>query len=1256
MRLKELTLTGYKTFADKTKFEFDAGITAVIGPNGSGKSNVADAIRWALGEQAYSVLRGKKTDDMIFSGSAKRSRSSMAEVLMTFDNSDGFFPIEFSEISLGRRAYRDGANEYVLNGNRVRLKDVSELLGNSGLAERTYTVIGQGLVDSALQAKPDERRALFEEAAGIGTYRDRRDDALRKLEETRHNLERARDILSEITPRVKTLERQAERARSYTVLAAELDQHTRLWFAYHFATLKTVIAQSTMARDACATQAAAARASAEAQEQRVAGLRGEQAGLREQLQVLLPMRDATRRRNEAASRELAVLRERGSSHIAQISSAEREIEERAGSISDLEQRVQLATEMVTTTQTQLTARQLELDAAQQVATTVRAARAGLERQRSSAQQELMRFNAQIAGSQNRLNVLRNRQTALKNVMGEFNQRTERTAANKTRDAELQVSHKLGLDQDVQRLAELSTAVNTAQQTHEQARATLGEVGAQHAASEAEFKMAERMNTFVQLRAQSRDGDLAAAAHNAGLQGYRGTLANMIKIHPDDERAVRAALGDALNAVVVETREGLTHARAWMARQTNTNGRLALLALPALRTIDDEYDLGDRTVLTIARGQNARLLADLVNCEPWLQPAVRLLLGRAFLCRDLDSANTLAQALPPGCMCVTRDGEAAFPSGGMQLVAGTRRAMVIGSDGAVDDDTLLLDLDTAKARLSDVKARRTEAEAQVTAARARLEEATRVRVQFEREAGQRRNQHDELQRQLARYDDQTALIQTERGRAEVELTELRVTMTTVAGDIERDEARQATAQQALAAIEHQLREQSDRTDAQGHLFQATGHAQSNDASATRSESWMDALNRTTAQMATAQAQLRAAEGVLGERRAEVSAARLAHQQRVAWLQAIHTEREQSAHKLGKLSAEHEQSATEIGEIEARLKPIQEAMAEIDRQVFDADTVRREAERTLREAESALTAAELEVARHHDEMTSLQARAVDALGEPEPAPAISPESTTSTDATVSGMVTTADTAAEHAQVHGAPVELAAEAEPEFVMELPEGTDERMLQLRGQIKRLGAINFEAQTEFDELSKRHKFISEQSEDLEKASASLQAIITDLNDVMNVTFREVFDRIAREFQDTFKMLFGGGQARLTLINADNLDESGVEITAQPPGKRPQSLALLSGGERSMTAAALLFAILKVKPTPFCVLDEMDAALDEANVYRFRSMLESLIDTTQFIVITHNRRTVEAAKTIYGISMGSDSASIALSLKIDEAEARLRKD
>ncbi|MCL4506021.1 MAG: AAA family ATPase [Chloroflexi bacterium] len=248
MHLKHLVLNGYKTFANKTSFDFTEGITAVIGPNGSGKSNVADSIRWALGEQQFSLLRGKKTDDMIFAGSSRRPRASMAEVLLTFDNSDGFFPVEFTEIAIGRRAYRDGANEYLLNGNRVRLRDITDLLGHTGLAERTYTVIGQGLVDTALTQRPEERRALFEEAAGIGAYRDRRDDALRKLEETRHNLERVRDILTEITPRVGQLERQATRARQYQVLNGELKEHTRRWFSYHYQHARSAVERSTAAR------------------------------------------------------------------------------------------------------------------------------------------------------------------------------------------------------------------------------------------------------------------------------------------------------------------------------------------------------------------------------------------------------------------------------------------------------------------------------------------------------------------------------------------------------------------------------------------------------------------------------------------------------------------------------------------------------------------------------------------------------------------------------------------------------------------------------------------------------------------------------------------------------------------------------------------------------------------------------------------------------------------------------------------------
>jgi len=343
MHLKSLTLNGYKTFASKAQFEFGAGITCIIGPNGSGKSNIADGIRWALGEQQFSLLRGKRTDDMIFSGSARRARASMAEVVLTFDNSDGFFPIEFSEIEIGRRAFRDGANEYILNGNRVRLRDVSDMLGHSGLSERTYTVIGQGLVDNALAQKPEERRALFEEAAGIATYRDRREDALRKLDETRHNLERAKDILSEITPRLNSLERQAARARQYRALKTELDELTKRYFGYYYRRVLQSIADAGAGRDRAQQAAADALAAVNALD-----AVGEQ--LREQRRTLVaaaaeiqPRRDAARRTSESASRSVAVMRERLAAAEAQVVRAQRDLDEHVAAIEGAGRRSNAAT-------------------------------------------------------------------------------------------------------------------------------------------------------------------------------------------------------------------------------------------------------------------------------------------------------------------------------------------------------------------------------------------------------------------------------------------------------------------------------------------------------------------------------------------------------------------------------------------------------------------------------------------------------------------------------------------------------------------------------------------------------------------------------------------------------------------------------------------------------------------------------------------------------------------------------------------------
>jgi chromosome segregation protein len=413
----------------------------------------------------------------------------------------------------------------------------------------------------------------------------------------------------------------------------------------------------------------------------------------------------------------------------------------------------------------------------------------------------------------------------------------------------------------------------------------------------------------------------------------------------------------------------------------------------------------------------------------------------------------------------------------------------------------------------------------------------------------------------------------------------------------------------------------------------------------------------------------------------------------------TQRDSRAHLLTDLDSQHataqarlqtieqETSAAveRLRELDEVLQPIQTELAAVEKQLSGVESQRREAEHTLRELESQLNTTLLDLARHNDELEALYERAADSM-ELDDRPAESANGNGESLAADDGMhpataapasetaaqkepgaeqtsstVQTPDAIADASNVTLVDPEVALqnrrikiqnllEQLPE-VSTLPEGMDERITHVRNQIKRLGAINFEAQAEYDDLSQRHKFLTEQTADLERASVSLQQVIVELNDVMQATFKQTFEAIATAFQSTFKVLFGGGQARLTLMNAENIDEAGIEIHAQPPGKRPQALALLSGGERSLTAAALLFAILRVKPTPFCVLDEVDAALDEANVGRFRNMLETLCEQTQFIVITHNRRTVEVASTVYGISMGADGASTALSLQMDEATA-----
>ena len=1211
-------------------------------------SNVADSIRWALGEQQFSLLRGKKTDDMIFAGSTRRPRASMAEVLLTFDNSDGFFPVEFTEIAIGRRAYRDGTNEYLLNGNRVRLRDITDLLGHTGLAERTYTVIGQGLVDTALTQRPEERRALFEEAAGIGAYRDRRDDALRKLEETRHNLERVRDILTEITPRVHQLERQATRARQYQVFSAQLKDLTRAWFSFHYRSARVAVSVSSAARDQFQARANEARTAVEALEQQANQLQAQQADLRARASEVLPRRDEARRRNEAVSRDLAVLRERAASVQSQLGGARRELAERRQALEGLTIRAAHASAALVGAQATLAQRQCELDTAESAAGERQVARAALEKSRAAAQDELTRATSALSALQNRLNALRARQTVLTKQRSDLAERTSRASDQREREMKALAELNATLESDAAHLRDMNSQHDSLARELEATRGLTSAAQSALAAAEAEEKMANRMHQFAELRQQS-NGDLADLARAARLPGLRGTLASLVHVLPDDQRAVEAALGDLMKAVVIESTEGLTRTRAWLITQKARHTRLDVVPLPVIRPPVAERARLDAALAERARTLHARPLGESINAPEWIKPALQVLVGRAFITRDLDTARALAAQLPEGSLCVTRDGEVVHASGLMSLPPGPRTPIILGEEPK-QEQAPLIDPAAAQANREHAAQARDRAQRELDAARRRLEEHTRARDAFSREASSRRTRRDDAARRITSLEEQLAQVTGDIDQAGRDLSHASEQIAAAGATLAQSEAAHGQAAQHVADIEAQLREQM-----------AGG--------------WMESLNATHAAMASAAEGLRSAQNMRRERLSALAETRTQRDARARLLTDLEAQHTTAQANLQSAEQETAVAAARLQELDELLQPIQAELSAVEHQLAGVEAQRREAEHTLREIETQLNATLLDLARSNDELEALYERAADSLelddssqllngnhepSEPsEPSPVAyqssdeaqsinQPDAPTNLQSPIS-VSPIVDPQAE-IENRKSKIQNLLDALPE-VTTLPDGMDERITHVRNQIKRLGAINFEAQAEYEDLSQRHGFLTEQVGDLERASASLQQVIVELNDVMQATFKQTFEAIATAFQSTFKILFGGGQARLTLMNPDNIDESGIEIHAQPPGKRPQALALLSGGERSLTAAALLFAILRVKPTPFCVLDEVDAALDEANVGRFRSMLETLAEQTQFIVITHNRRTVEAAGAVYGISMGADGASTALSLQMDEATA-----
>ena len=1188
MLLKALELQGYKTFASRTEFVFEPGITAIVGPNGSGKSNIADALRWVLGEQSYRLLRGKKTDDMIFGGSQKRARAGMAQVTIVLDNSDGHLPIEFSEVAISRRAYRSGENEYLLNGSRVRLRDINDLLGASGLGRRTYNVIGQGMVDAALSLRADERRALFEEAAGIALYKERQQDALGKLAATERNLERVHDIVGEIRPRLRKLERQAERSREFEQIRADLDNLLYLWYGYCWDVAKRQLRKARRESHERATALAAMEAEQADLGTRLQTLRQKASQLRARLGDQQHSSSQLQQQAEDIKRNLAVHTER----LRLLDRQREELEAELGSLSVQRHRAAEGLAEAEQALASSESRWQEQEAA------VGEARAALNaRQIQISRLHDQEHKARIAQIrlESSLEALKNRRAELAIERPELLAKQaaiQETVAQEVAtlaDAEDELDSQQGVLAKIEtELEDLEQQRITLTASRKQALAELEPLNADFRRAQTRLAESEAQSQMLaDLRASGSGHDVAARGIMSAPDrpgGIIAPVAQLLRVPAELEEAIAAVLGAQLSALAVTDWNAAQQA---IAHEAGRGGRLNLVPLKELRTPQPITSPDDPDAVGVG--------AELVGCDPAYQPVVDLLLGRALLVRSREAARRLVSMLPEGSCAVTLDG------------------LVFAHDGRIVRSSR-----ETGGLLAQERVRRVLPE-QVKAARGALEAVDATLTS-------RRDDLDELTADLERLDARASRLrkQQQAARREWEGATLRVDRLTQSINWHRTQKqgldREAEEQALeLASSEQQQRQSSEQQATTGYALEQI-QAQLAALPADGMLSRLSEQERELAQMEGFRQNQQVLVEVHRQSLGQLESQQTARERRI---REIDQDREELAQQMNDERRLDLALSEQIADHSEQTAPVEKRLAEVETESQDILTVDDQHRRQVRSAERAQDLAQLTLDQRNAELERLRASISDELG-------------------LVHLPLDGDIRGQSPLPLGEVV-----GQLPTVKKLPTGLESSIQRRRQQLKRMGAINPNAPAEFVELENRYAFLTEQTDDLHEADAKLRQVIAELDTVMAAEFKRTFDAVAAEFRKAFTRLFGGGTARLVLADPDTPMQSGVEIVARPPDRRYQGLALLSGGERSLTAAALIFALLSVSPVPFCVLDEVDAMLDDMNVGRFREMLTELSAQTQFIVITHNRGTVQAADTIYGVSMSADGTSQIISLRLD---------
>ncbi len=1214
MRLSKLEIYGFKSFARRTEIVFPQNVTGIVGPNGSGKSNIADAVRWVLGEQSAKTLRGNSMSDVIFNGTQQRKPMNYCEVTLVFDNADRQLPVEFAEVSVTRRVYRSGESEYMLNGAACRLKDVVDLFRDTGAGKEGYSIIGQGRIDEILSQRSEDRRAVFEEAAGISRFRARKDEAEQKLKRSDENLLRIGDLLEELNGRLAPLETQAEVAREYLALSETLRElDVTLYLRRHDRLGKRSAAMEDVlltVKDQLAElngQLAELTAEGTRREETLEAL---QKALSEAHETLLTQKDLLHRAEEQAQ---AVEN--------RLQAGTETVERLDGEAEAVQTRIRLIEATMSESEGGLGEAERMRAEAEKALEERRQAHALATETARKWEDELSEHKAAIIDGMNRMQDVRTAQARQSAMHAQMTARRAELSTLLESEGEKESALTAALETAGINLAKETALLETqraqADALEEQARALADALQRKQQETQALAQGARadetRLNTLKELQ-EGYEGyqypvrQALSYARQNGLAGVRDVVAMLLSVPREYETALDMALGAAMQNIVTDTEQDAKKLIEHLRR--NNLGRATFLPLSAVqgRTLTQT----ERRVLSMKGCLG--VASELCGFDNRYRPVMENLLGRTVVAEDLDSGIEIMRAGGHAFRLVTLQGDVMHSGGGMTGGSLRQKAQnLLGREREIKE------LETSLAEKNE----------RIAAAAGELEaaEGERAALREKRAAAREAVQQQEI----------AVVRDTERrNAAQAEFAEHARTLESTRQAVEQLDGSLADIQEELKRLEEQTgRGQVDADAMNGKTAALTAKLET------------VRRDREAAQEALTQAMLALKEAehtydrlhrdkrrLLGdgeECRAELAAIAQKRQKALADIETARREREATARAETDATAAAEAAKARVDAAEREREEAQKALKDVH---GETEATRALADKTTER----LHRQELNLSRVSAELTALNDRLWDtyeltyagaqqACAEYELLRRSEAEQLTFSDG-------------------GDGADVAVPAPPADFDE--EAADRRAQEIRERIKQMGNVNVGAIEEYAKLRERVNDLSGQKEDLEQAKRDLQALIAELLSHMSTVFTEQFALLQGYFAETFVRLFGGGHGEVKLADPDDPLNCGIEIIVQPPGKKRQILSLFSGGERALTAIAILFAMLKLRPTPFCILDEIEAALDEANINYFADYLKEFSLGTQFVVVTHRKGTMERCDTLFGVAMEERGVSSMVSVSLKD--------